>query len=93
MTTDIHLPIDSQPTLLTDELDIDPSLITQATHLSANPHSQSSSGSIDGDLSKVEGHIELQDGQRTKKAVRGRVSAALWRHSPPLLLLLEHLKQ
>ncbi|WP_332398741.1 flagellar hook-length control protein FliK [Vibrio metschnikovii] len=77
LTTDIHLPIDSQPTLLTDELDIDPSLVTQATHLSANPHSQSSSGSIDGDLSKVEGHIELQDGQRTKKAVAVGVSAAL----------------
>ncbi|EKO3926359.1 flagellar hook-length control protein FliK [Vibrio metschnikovii] len=77
LTTDIHLPIDSQPTLLTDELDIDPSLVTQATHFSANPHSQSSSGSIDGDLSKVEGHIELQDGQRTKKAVAVGVSAAL----------------
>ncbi|WP_158144803.1 flagellar hook-length control protein FliK [Vibrio metschnikovii] len=77
LTTDIHLPIDSQPTLLTDELDIDPSLVTQATHLSANPHSQSSSRSIDGDLSKVEGHIELQDGQRTKKAVAVGVSAAL----------------
>ncbi|EKO3605772.1 flagellar hook-length control protein FliK [Vibrio metschnikovii] len=77
LTTDIHLPIDSQPTLLTDELDIDPSLVTQATHFSANPHSQSSSGSIDGDLSKVEGHTELQDGQRTKKAVAVGVSAAL----------------
>ncbi|EKO3686836.1 flagellar hook-length control protein FliK [Vibrio metschnikovii] len=77
LTTDIHLPIDSQPTLLTDELDIDPILVTQATHLSANPHSQSSSGSIDGALSKVEGHIELQDGQRTKKAVAVGVSAAL----------------
>ncbi|XAG08315.1 hypothetical protein NM432_03645 [Vibrio metschnikovii] len=37
LTTDIHLPIDSQPTLLTDELDIDPSLVTQATHFSAKP--------------------------------------------------------
>ncbi|WP_217543657.1 flagellar hook-length control protein FliK [Vibrio metschnikovii] len=77
LTTDINLPIDSQPTLLTDELDIDPSWVTQATHPSANPHSQSSSGSIDGELSKVEGHTELQDGQRTKKAVAVGVFAAL----------------
>ncbi|WP_217522690.1 flagellar hook-length control protein FliK [Vibrio metschnikovii] len=77
LTTDIHLPIDSQPALLTDELDIDPSWVTQATHLSANPHSQSSFGSIDGDISKLEGHTELQDGQRTKKAVAVGVSAAL----------------
>lgn len=59
------------------ELDVDMSPVTQATHLSANPHSQSSSGSIDGDISKLEGHTELQDGQRTKKAVAVGVSAAL----------------